>query len=129
MADVQDMIRALRSLGTTAQEAAPECAKALEADIRASVAAGKGPDGTPWQRTKDGKQPLQRAADAVTVVAKGTTVIVKVVGIEARHHWGTVKGGIIRRIIPTAALPQSAERALAKVLQDRIAKKLALGGG
>jgi hypothetical protein len=82
------------------------------------------PDGTPWQKTKAGEQPLQNAAKALTVVAVGNTVVATLRGPEALHHLGAVKGHIRRQILPTRAIPDSAVKALENAYYEWCQQKL-----
>lgn len=125
--DLQTAIDALRSLGSLAEDVAPKCAKALKVDIEAQIAAGKAPDGTPWQLTADGKVPLRNAAKALRVTSERNVVIARLDGPEALHHHGTAAGGIKRQILPTRKIPDSAVRAVRQILVDETAKRL--GGG
>lgn len=83
-------------------ERAPQAfAKIIERDLRTTINAGQAPDGTPWPESKlTGERVLTNATDAFTVTVIGLKVRAKIKGIEARHNYGTVKGGIRRKMIP-----------------------------
>jgi hypothetical protein len=83
------MIDRLRSLATLPREAAKEAAPLVEEAAKATVAAGTSPDGEAWKPTKEGGKPLQNAAKAVSAVALGPVVQIRVDGVEALHHNGT----------------------------------------
>lgn len=117
-------IQRIRSLGRIGEELAPEAAKALDAEIRKDVAAGKDPSGNAWQPTKDGKRPLANAAKSVATTAIGSVVLVTLSGVEARHHLGAVKGKIKRQIIPDAKLPKPVIAALKRLSGDAFAKHM-----
>lgn len=113
-------IKRLRSLPRAlTRDAAPKIAKAVELEIRAQIARGVGPDGKPWKATEAGGRPLRHAAEHVTVVAVGDVIVVRVDGVEARHHLGAVKGGVKRPIIPTGALPDPIARAIGRVIAEQ----------
>lgn len=112
------MIKALQDLPKAVEASAIDVGKALEGELTAQIAAGKGPDGQAWKARKDGGQPLQHAAKAVTVTVSGTAIVASLESPEARHHFGLAKGGIKREVLPTTQLPaamiSSMQIALAK---------------
>lgn len=109
------IIERLRRLDV-ARDIAPDVAKALDAELRAQIAAGQAPDGTPWQKTKSGKVPLTGAGKNLTVTADGTRIVAQLTGPEARHHLGAVKGGIRRQILPSRGLGQPVIKAIRTAL-------------
>lgn len=109
-------IRALPELG---RRAAPEVAEAIKLELQRQIAAGVDPEGNPWVQTEDGRKPLATAADALTVGAQGSTVIMRLRGHIARHHLGRVKGGIVRRVLPTTTIPAPLARVITRVLAER----------
>jgi hypothetical protein len=114
-AELQRQIAKLRGLSNLAPRIAPEVARELERELRENVAAGRGPDGKPWEPTKDGRRPLKNAARQVSASAVGTVIIARVDGIEARHHVGAVRGGTARPMIPTGSIPDPVSRAIEAV--------------
>lgn len=92
----------------------PAIAEIMREDLKATIAAGTTPEGEPWKpRKADGSRPLEGAAKALHVAAVGASVFVRLTGINAKHHWGAVRGGTKRRIIYTGTtLPP---RVLAKI--------------
>jgi hypothetical protein len=100
-----DMIRRLRDLGQSVETIAADLAPELRDEIEANIAASRGPDGVPWKPTQRGNPPLANAASVLGVAAVGTKVIAIIRGIEARHHYGTVKGKVARPILPGKDLP------------------------
>ena len=75
--DMDAMIAKLEALPGMVGRAAPAVAEALDAELQRNIAAGVGPDGTPWRATKDGREPLVSAGDALTVKAVGTVVLAR----------------------------------------------------
>lgn len=108
-------IRALPELG---RRAAPDVAQAVKLELQRQIAAGVDPDGRAWLLTESGHKPLETAAAALTVGAQGSTVTMRLRGHIARHHRGRVKGGVVRRIIPTTAIPAPMARVIRDVLVE-----------
>lgn len=126
-AKLDAQIKKLRELGGMVDRAAPAIAKAVEGELRANVAAGVGPDGEPLTRTKDGRQPLERAGRAITVRALGTVILAKVSGHHALHHLGRARGGVRRPLIPTAKIPDPVTKAITKTLTAEFRKTMGAG--
>jgi hypothetical protein len=124
---MQSMIAKLRKLGQSAATIAADIAPALREELEANIAAARSPDGTPWKPTQAGTAPLRGAASALGVAAVGTKVLAAVRGIEARHHYGTVKGKIARPLLPTAELPAQLVELVTRVAQKRF--RMIMGGG
>lgn len=127
LAALDAYVRKLRSVDGLAVAAAPAVAEAFKEELDGQIARGQGPDGTPWQRTESGEQPLQNAAAAVTVKAVGSVIVARVEGPEAFHHRGQTRGNIRRQILPSAALPQPFTRAIKRVLEERFAEVMGHG--
>lgn len=121
LAQLDAMIATISKLPEVTKRAANDVAIAIEAELQRTIAAGTTPDGEPWQRTKDGAQPLTGAAKALTVVAVGTTIYLRLVGPEARHHLGRGRGGISREVIPTKRIPAT----MASAMRAELAKHFA----
>lgn len=102
---------------------AKRSAEAIEQLVAANIAAARAPDGTPWLPRADGGAPLVGAARAVDVVAVGSTVLVAVHGIEARHHAGKVKGGVARPIVPRGKLPASMLAAVSAIAAEELRRR------
>ena len=105
LAELDALIARVRKLPELAQRAAPDVARVVEAELHRTIAAGTTPYGEPWKLTQDGAKPLVHAADALAVVAVGTTIYVRLTGPEARHHLGRGRGGVKREVIPTRGIP------------------------
>ncbi len=111
-------IARLRSLPGIAGRAAPDVAESLLEVASEDIAAGKSPDGSQLQPTKEGAQPLRNAASALHVGAIGSTIIMRLTGPEARHHRGIARGGVIRQLIPTTKIPAQYAKAITEVLDE-----------
>jgi len=101
-------------------DALPECTEAVRRESLATARAGTTPEGVPWAPRKDGSGAvLVNAADAVKVGLIGRTIWIRLLGIEARHHRGRVKGKTKRQIIPVGHIPPNIARAMGDVLTRR----------
>lgn len=123
---MQGLISRLRELGHAAEDIAADIAPELEGELEENIAASRAPDGTPWAPTKAGSAPLQNAGKALGVAAVGTKVIAALRGIEARHHYGTVRGKVARPILPGAKLPPQIVELVTRVAQQRF--RIIMGG-
>jgi hypothetical protein len=123
-AALADMIGRVRALERFPERAAPAIARSLEADLQRSIAVGGAPDGTPWQRTKDGRAPLRGAAAALDVSVRGGFVLARLTGVHARHHSGWVKGGVARPILPTGELSASLVNAVTVAASDEFRRAM-----
>lgn len=98
---LDEMIRELHELepdafgARVAQRAAPM----LEKAVKATAAAGRAPDGTPWAPCKDGGRAMVHAADHVEASAHGAIVRVTLTGPDVFHHLG-LRGEPRRQVIP-----------------------------
>lgn len=104
-------------------EAAPKVAQALDTDLRAHIAAGQAPDGTPWPKTAEGAMALRGAGKALTVRVLGTRILAKLTGPEALHDRGQVRGKVRRQILPSSRLPDGITRAIRQI-NDQAFKKV-----
>lgn len=109
-------IARLRELGNLAAKSAPEVAKEVERELRSQIAAGTGPDGAPWQPTKAGTTPLRGAARALRVRAIGTVIVATLEGHHALHDQGRARGGVRRKVLPSAKMPQPIASAVERVV-------------
>lgn len=115
-AALQARIAAIRELGQLPRIMAPKAAKEIKRELSASIARGESPDGSKLKLTAKGMVPLRNAAKAIEVSARGTIILTRIDGPEARHHIGAVKGGkdgsLVRRLIPTGGVPDLVINAL-----------------
>lgn len=126
LSEMDAMLAKLRTLPGMVERSAPDVAKALDGEIRRNIAAGTGPDGTPWKPTKHGRKPLQNAGSALTTKAIGTVVLARIDGPEARHHRGAVRGSskanwLARPILPSGKIPKPVTTAIHSVLEKDFA--------
>lgn len=124
LARLNAQIARVRTLPSTLPQIAARAAVKVRAILAANVAAGRGPDGKPWQKTQDGKPALTSAMSAVDVRAVGSAIVIAVDGVEARHHQGAVRGGVRREIIPSRTLPDAMAQALDEVAQEVLAEAM-----
>lgn len=110
-------IARLRALGALPTSAAGELADELEQELERTVSNGTDSYGELWRVTKRGERPLRGAAKAVHVATVGRKILFRVAGVEALHHLGWSRGGIVRAIIPTGALPESWDARIRAVLK------------
>jgi hypothetical protein len=100
------MIASCRALENVpwAAAAAPQ----VDAFMRARLGAGQTPEGQPWQKKKDGGQPLKGAAAAYEQRVSGSAIIMQIGGGEkaryAFHHFGAQEKPV-RRQLPEGAMP------------------------
>jgi hypothetical protein len=118
MAELQGMIDKIYALTDLGKEAAPSVAKVVRRDIEGTIARGVSSEGHPWKPTLDGKKPLQHAAQALRVASVGSVIYARVVGVEARHHKGRVKGGQKRTILPVDGVPPRMAAAIKLALDE-----------
>jgi hypothetical protein len=103
---LDSMIESVRAAGRLIEDAAPEVAKAVEAQLRSTAAAGQSPNGTPWApKKKGGGRALVNAAGAISVAAIGSVILVKLVGKTVFHHFGA-QGKPRRQVIPVGTMPK-----------------------
>lgn len=114
----------LRELRTLPQRVADDVAVALERELLANVARGVGPDGTPWPPTVDGHVPLQGARSALTVVVAGKSAIARLSDVYARHHFGAVRGGKRRPILPSGGIPARVASEVHRVVRDEFRRTM-----
>lgn len=116
---LQSMIAKLRKLGDMPEETAADLAPELKRELVSNIQSGVEPDGTPWKPTQEGHIPLQGAAANLGVAAIGPKVIVALRGIHASHHYGHVRGGIARPMLPSSELPQKIVDLVTRVAERR----------
>lgn len=121
MSELDPLLAKLRALSLAGPKLAAIAAQELDRQLRANIDQGVAPDGTPWQFTQDGRQPLVNAGAALTVQPIGSVVVATLTGPEARHHLGTARGKIKRQILPDKLSPSLAST-LERVLPQALAE-------
>lgn len=118
---LEALILRVRDLPQFVNECAPEAAHQVKIQLDDTIQAGTTPYGEAWKPKKQGHgQPLANAAGAVFVGASGTKIMIRLTGIERRHHLGWAKGGTKRVVIPTPdrELPAPMRDAIFRVITD-----------
>lgn len=124
LAELQAQIDRIKSLRLIASEVAPDVADELRTEILRTANAGQAPDGTPWEKTKDGRTPLRNVAKRLNVRALGTVVLAVLTGASALHHLGRAAGGIKRQVLPSRKLPGAATEAIKRAITKRVKERL-----
>lgn len=115
-AEMDRQIARLRTLSKFVATSATVVAVAVRRELASQIDAGVGPDGKSWPPTEGGGRALRGAAAALSVRAVGTVVLATLTGVEARHHFGAVRGKVKREILPTGKIPDPVTRAITRVL-------------
>ncbi len=124
-ATLQEAIDGLTRLAEGASSELPrEAAKALDAEVRKTIAAGTDPDGNAWPLTKEGAVPLRNAGSELRTTALGKRIVQSITGHHALHHLGRATGSIRRVIIPVRRLPKAAVIAFQRAYDDFVKRKL-----
>lgn len=79
-AELEAFAARLRSLKGLDVAAAAEAAPLVDALVKGAAAAGTDLDGTPWPPKKDGSRALPNAAGAISAVANGAFVVLRLIG-------------------------------------------------
>lgn len=114
------MIESLQKTPDVLEELMPKLASAVKRYLVEANAAGVTPDGVPYQRTKDGHVPLRNGAKAISVTARGTTLVARVRGVEALHSIGAARGQIERPMLPAGDAPGDMLDALSKIVEKNL---------
>ncbi len=127
--DVDRQIARLRALDGVGERAAAAALGPLTGVVRGHLAAGQAPDGTPWPERKAGGRALAKAANAVTLEARGASVVMQLDSVHARHNsWGGIRGGTRRQQLPdTNQVPDAYLEVVDAAVQAELAKTLAGG--
>lgn len=115
--ELNRMIEALEAIKHTPEQIAAIVREELDAHLRQTIAAQTTAYGVPWAPGKYGQPLLVNAAAAIQYTVNGRKLRVRLTGIEAKHHFGAVRGGRRRNIIPNRPyLPQAVyERVIARI--------------
>lgn len=117
--ELNQMIAALEKLKHTPEQIVVVVREELDAHLRSTIAAQTNAYGDPWTPSKYGQPLLVNAASALRYTISGSKLRVTLTGVEAKHHYGAVRGGRARRIIPNRPyLPQAVMARVIARLQD-----------
>lgn len=116
------MIAALDRLARAPEEAARLAAPLVEAELRATAAAGTDPDGHPWPQRKAGGRAMAGAASHITCVARGPVVRATLNGPDVFHHFGA-RGEPRRQVLTDpGAIPAGVAKALDRAAAQAFAR-------
>ena len=105
--------------------AAPEIARAVRMVFVETVNQQQTPYGEPWPPRTRGTAPvLVHAAESITASSVGARITITVLGINARHHKGAVRGSVQRQMIPyrkdgQRGITPAVHAAIVKILDRR----------
>lgn len=126
--DLNDLIVRIRKMGQLPELVAKKAVPYVEAEAKATARAGTTPTGTPWPKTRDGKAPLQNAAEAVFVRSVGPVIQIGLKGTTTGSAKVQAIQNTRRQIIPKQGddIPPKIVQAI-----DRAAKETfqSLAGG
>lgn len=115
-------MRALASSGLSMLAAAGH----VETYMRTTLGQFKAPNGETWKLTKKGQTPLKGAAAAYMQSVVGRSIVMKVLGRYAFHHFGAGNNPA-RPQLPTGAMPQQLGNAIRAGLVDDFKAKTKAG--
>jgi len=127
---IESQIAMLRLIAeNVTDECVAEVAKAVDSDVKATIAAGTDAYGKPWTPNKDGTPFRFVAASDVVTGSIGRTIITRIKTREAvLHHHGFARGGVKRPILPIGKLPPRMQAAI-KAAAVRAMQSVVEGGG
>lgn len=115
-------MRNLASSGLSMAAAAPY----VESYMRTTLGQFKAPNGELWKLTKKGQKPLKGAAGAYMQSVVGRSIVMKVMGRYAFHHFGAGDNPI-RAQLPTGTMPPKLGNAICMGLVDDFKAKTKAG--
>jgi hypothetical protein len=98
----------------------------VEAYMRSQLAKGESPEGKKWQPTKKGTKPLKGAPSAYMQSVVGKSIVMKVMGRYAFHHFGAGYSPT-REQLPTGTMPKEMGNAIRQGLVDDFKAKTKAG--
>lgn len=115
-------MKALAAEGLSIQAAAAN----VDTYMRGQLAKGETPEGEKWKPTQKGARPLKGAASAYMQSVVGRSIVMKVLGRYAFHHFGT---GYLpsRRQLPEGRMPKEMGNAIRQGLVDDFQAKTKAG--
>jgi hypothetical protein len=101
MATLEEIEARIRAMPEgVVRESGPVIADQIKELLLVTMRAQQTPDGKPWPKRLKGIGPvLVNAADALRVTAYGPQIFIRLLGIEARHHYGSIRGSVVRQQI------------------------------
>lgn len=119
MATIEQIAARLRRLGPALTlDTLPIMARAVRGQLQTSIANAATPYGAAWKPRKRGGVAMQNALAAVGVAVVERTIVVRLTGVEARHHHGRSRGGVTRPVIPTGPLPKTWADAFKSIVDE-----------
>jgi len=105
--------RMLASLRNLAANGLPMTTAAANVDayMRSQLAKGETPEGERWKATKKGTKPLKGASSAYMQTVVGRSILMKVLGRYAFHHFGAGYSPE-RRQLPIGTMPKQLGNAI-----------------
>jgi hypothetical protein len=98
----------------------------VDAFMRGQLAKGQTPDGKTWTPTKKGTKPLKGAPSAYMQSVVGRSIVMKVLGRYAFHHFGAGDNPA-REQLPTGTMPKELGNAIRAGLVDDFKAKTKAG--
>ncbi len=110
------MLASMRELATNGLPIVTAAAN-VDAFMRGQLAKGETPEGKPWKPTKKGTKPLKGAPSAYMQNVVGKSIVMKVMGRYAFHHFGAGDNPA-REQLPTGTMPKELGNAIRQGLVD-----------
>lgn len=104
------MIASMRELATNGLPITTAAAR-VDEYMRGQLAKGQTPEGKTWQPTKKGTKPLKGAPNAYMQSVVGRSIVMKVLGRYAFHHFGAGDNPA-REQLPTGTMPKELGNAI-----------------
>lgn len=123
--EIDVLIKKIDAIGSIA--VAPIVATALRDHVTETISAGTDAYGQSWPLTEAGGKALGNAAKHLETRQSKSVAVISIQGstareIEGRHHYGRVKGGIRRQILPTRKIPLKLANLIKQRLTDAFQK-------
>lgn len=106
----EQMIAIMRGLAANGLPMATAAAN-VDAFMRSQLAKGESPEGKKWATTKKGTKPLKGAPSAYLQTVVGKSIVMKVMGRYAFHHFGAGYSPA-REQLPTGTMPKELGNAI-----------------
>lgn len=121
----EGMIASMRELATNGLSIHAAAAR-VDEFMRGQLAKGQTPNGKTWTPTKKGTKPLKGAPNAYMQTVVGHSIVMKVMGRYAFHHFGAGDSPA-REQLPTGAMPKELGNAIRAGLVDDFKAKTKAG--